>query len=255
LKKLLYLFSALALVFPSCSPAAPAPVVPAPVASTPVLVTRTIETLDDGSTFTSEYEYLGTKIVKTTDDEGYTTCDYTGDLITEFKYYESSILVQTEKYEYDINENIITYTIIDNIDTSWGNKETYTYNANGTISVNYYIGDAFSQTTLNKTGTISFVGGEVSQITFNQGGVIRTRTYTYDNKNNPFINVTGLDKIAFCGQVASGNLHNITQEDDSDDSDNYTYTYNYNSNNYPINESETAGYSGEVTTTQFFYNQ
>lgn len=245
MKKLLTLVSALVLVFTSCSNDDDS----SSSSSTPVLLTKTVETDTDGFTYTTNYEYIGTKLNKIVDDEGYFTFIYENDLITEVKYYESSTLLQTETYVYDSNDRVIEYVIVDNIDTSWGNKETYVYNPDGSISVSYYIGDAFSQTTLNKTGTINFVNGEVSQISFSDG---RTRSYTYDNKNNPFINVIGLDKISFCNQEASGILHNVTEEDDSADMDDLIASYTYNSNDFPVTSIET---DFEVINVQYFYNQ
>ncbi len=246
MKKFLFFVSVLALAFTSCSEESSNS---SSNNNTPILLTKIIETFPDNSSWTTQYEYSGTKLVKQIDDDGHFTYTYTNNLITEVKYYESNTLAQTETYDYDANDRVITYTIIDNLDTNWGNKETYVYNPDGSISVNYYIGDAFSQTTLNNTGTINFTNGEVSQISFSDG---RTRSYTYDNKKNPFINVTGFDKISFCNQEASGILHNITEEDDSADMDDLIASYTYNSNDFPETSIET---DFEVINIQYFYNQ
>lgn len=252
MKKLLTLVSALALVFNSCSKSEDdnnlVPVTP----SNSILLTKIITTDNNGNISTTNYEYSGNKLIKMIYDDGYFTFTYQNDLIVEAKYYESNVLTQTQTYEYNSNGEVITYVIIDNIDTDWGNKETYVYNPDGSISVNYYIGDAFSQTTLNKTGTINFVGGEVNQMIFVQGGNTRTRTYSYDNMNYPLINVTGIGKISFCGQDASGILHNIIEEDDSADMDDSTASYTYNSNGFPVTSIET---DFEVINRQYFYNQ
>mgnify|MGYP000040528878 CR=1 FL=1 len=243
MKKLLYLFSAVALTLTSCSSDDDST-----SSSNSGLLTKIIETFEDNSTLTTEFQYSGTKLVRITDDEGRFDYTYTNDLITEIKYYESNTLLQTETFQYDTNGRVTTYIIVDNIDTDWGNKETYTYNTNGSVSVNYYSGDAFSQTTLDRTGTITFLNGEINQISFSDG---KTITYSYDNKNNPFKNVTGFDKINFCNQEGTGVLHNIIQEDDSTDLDDISTTYTYNSNDYPITSTETGF---EVTTAQYFYN-
>lgn len=249
MKKLFALVSAFTLLLTSCSSEDDSPSTPS---NTPILLTKTIATDSNGNTTTTEYEYSGTKFIGYTDDEGYFDFTYTGDLITEVKYYESSTLAQTETFGYDANGRVITYVIVDNIHTDWGNKETYIYNSDGSVSVSYYIGDAFSQTTLNKTGTVYFVDNEVSQMVFVQGGSTWTRSYTYDNKNNPFKNVTGYDKIPFCGEYASGIIHNITEEDDSNNMDDVTASYTYNSNGFPVTSITT---DFEVTNNQFFYNQ
>lgn len=243
MKKLLYLFSAVALTLTSCSNEDDSN-----NSSSSVLLTKIIETFEDNSTLTTEFRYSGTKLTRITDDDGRFDFTYTNDLITEVKYYESNTLLQTETYQYDSSGRVTTYVIIDNIDTDWGSKETYTYNTNGTVSVNYYSGDASSQTNLDRTGTITFLNGEINQISFSDGKII---TYSYDNKNNPFKNVTGYDKINFCNQEGNGVLHNIIQEDDSTDLDDISTTYTYNSNDYPITSTETGF---EVTTAQYFYN-
>lgn len=245
MKKLLILVSALALVFTSCSSESSSS-----SSNTPILVTKIIETFEDNSTWTIQYKYSGTKLVKIIDDEGYATFTYNGNLITEVKHYESNTLVQTDTYEYDANGKVVSFVMIDNIDTDWGDKETYTYNSNGSITVNHYIGDAFSQTTLNDTGTITFLNGEIYQISNSSG---KTTTYTYDTKNTPFLNVTGVDKIAYCGFEGQGVLHNIIEEDDSDNLDDMTVVYMYNSNDFPV--SSIITYPGEVITEEYFYNQ
>lgn len=243
MKKLLYLFSAVALTLTSCSNDEDSN-----SSSSSVLLTKIIETFEDNSTLTTEFVYSGTKLVRMTDDDGRFEFTYTNDLITQVKYYESNTLLQTETYQYDGNGKVTTYILIDNIDTDWGNKETYTYNANGSVSVNYYSGDAFSQTNLDRTATITFSNGEVNQISFSDG---KTITYSYDDKNNPFKNVTGFDKINFCNQEGTGVLRNIIQEDDSTDFEDISTTYTYNSNDYPVTSTETGF---EVTTAQYFYN-
>lgn len=184
-----------------------------------------------------------------TDDEGRFEFTYTNDLITQVKYYESNTLLQTETYQYDASGRVTTYIIVDNIDTDWGNRETYTYNSNGTVLINYYYGDAVSQTNFDKTATVTFLNGEVNEFSFSDG---QTITYTYDNMNNPFKNVTGFDKINICNQEGSGVLHNVTQEVYTDISENISTTYTYNSNDYPATSVET---SFEVTNAQYFYNQ
>ena len=126
MKKLLYLFSAIALILTSCSDEDDST-----SSSNSGLLTKIIETFEDDSTLTTEFQYSGNKLVRITDDEGRFDYTYTNDLITEIKYYESNTLLQTETYQYDTSGRVTTFILVDNIDTDWGNKETYTYNANG----------------------------------------------------------------------------------------------------------------------------
>ncbi|MVO09307.1 hypothetical protein GOQ30_09070 [Flavobacterium sp. TP390] len=244
MKKFFALLSAFTLVLISCSSD------DSSNDSTPILVTKIVETYDDNSTWTVQYEYSGTKLVKVTDDDGYSLFTYQNDLITEIKHYEASELISTETYTYDSNGRVITYIDVDNVNPDWGTKETYSYNANGSISVNYYIGTSVSQTTLNDTGTISFLNGEISQIELTSG---KTTTYSYDAKNTPLLNVTGVNKITFCGFEGEGIMHNIIEEDDSEDINDMSVVFVYNNNNFPV--SSTVTYDSEVITEQFYYNR
>lgn len=211
-----------------------------------ILLKKTIETFDDGSTMTSTATYDGTKIKKITTDQGFTLdFTYTGNLITKMEYKFIGVLFQTDIYSYDANENLTSYVRLEHED-GLGAKEVYVHNPDGTISVTAYSGDLTSQTTLDGTGTITFLAnGEVDSITTTYSD---DHTYTYDNKNNPFKNVTGYGKISWVDTEAAGIMHNITLDDTSFDT---TTTYTYNGNDFPATATET--YDGEQTTTEFFY--
>jgi hypothetical protein len=78
-------------------------------------------------------------------------------------------------------------------------------------------------------------------------------TYQYDDKNNPFKNMVGFDKIAFANGTASGINHNMTllTENFGGSTINTTTTFTYNTANYPVTSSE--DYDGEITTSEYFY--
>ena len=65
MKKLLYLFSAVALTLTSCSDEDDST-----NASSEILLTRMIETFDDGSTLTTNFLYNGNKLVEWNDSDG-----------------------------------------------------------------------------------------------------------------------------------------------------------------------------------------
>ena len=246
MKKLLYLFSAIALTLASCSSEDDSNNI------SDVLVTKIIETYEDNSTYTTEYVYSGTKLVSSTDSDGeYQLFTYTGNLITKIEYFLSDdTLDQVETYTYDSSDRLISFVRVFPTDTDWGNKETYTYNTNGTISVNYYSGDYNSQTNLDQTGVITFLNGEISQIATSDGN---TDDYTYDNKNNPFKNVLGYNKIYFTDALTDGVVNNIVTMTSSSTGGSYVNTNTYNSNDFILTSESVS--SVETISSEFFYNR
>jgi hypothetical protein len=213
-----------------------------------VLLKKTIETDSDGNTFTSQATYNGTKISKITADGGFVLYfTYTGDLITKIEYKLGGVLIQTDSFSYDGSQRLISYVRLEH-DDAYGAKELYVHNGDDSIGITAYSGDLTSQTTLDGTGTITFLAnGEVGTITTDFSD---SHTYTYDTKNNPFKNVTGYSKISWVDASATGILHNITSDDSSFDTT--TTTYTYNSGDYPTEAVETSGV--DQATTTFFYN-
>jgi hypothetical protein len=212
-----------------------------------VLLKKTIENGPDGN-ITSIATYNGTKLDKITATGGYVIdFTYTGNLITQVDYKLGTEVSQTEKYTYDGSNRMASYVRLE-LDVEWGPKEVYVYNGDGTVTVNSYSGDLDSQTNGPSVATISFLAnGEVDEITSDDG----TISYTYDNKNNPFMNVTGYSKVAFSDMATDGILHNVTLEHSTTDSD-LTRVYTYNEDGFPTNAVES--YDGDDTTTEFFYN-
>ncbi|CAM3404406.1 hypothetical protein FLLO111716_08515 [Flavobacterium longum] len=217
-------------------------------ASGVVLLKQTVETDADGSTFTSTATYNGTKINKVTSDGGYVVqFTYTGDLITKVEYKLGGVLFQKETYTYNGSGQLTSYVMLE-LEDDYGRKENYVYNGDGTISVSYFNGDTTSQTTSDGTGVITFLpNGEVATITTSMG---ESHIYTYDNKNNPFKNVTGYGKISFTDIGASGIMHNVVLDQMSFGADEIIYTYN--ADNYPTVAVEGSGIN-EVTTTFTYY--
>lgn len=209
-----------------------------------VLLKKTIENGPDGQ-YISTATYNGTKLVKIeTNDAEKIQFTYTGDDITMMEWFADGELEQRDLFTYATDGKLATYTSLD-LDFGSGTKEVYTQNSDNTITVTGYSGDLDSQTIEEGTSTITFVNGEVSQIVDPFG----TTTYTYDNKNNPFKNVTGYSKISYIDGSASGILHNVISENyEGDDS---TYTFTYDPNDFPATAVE--DFDGEQYTTQFVY--
>lgn len=244
MKKLLSLFSAIALILSSCSSEDDSN------NSSVVLLKKTIDTYEDNSTFTTNYEYSGNKLVKVSDEDGeYQLFTYTGNLITKIEYFLSdNTLDQVDTYTYDSSERLIQMVRVFPTDTDLGNKETYTYNANGTVTANYYSGDNTSQTNLDNTAIITISNNNVTQIVFTSG---RTITYTYDSKKNPMVNVLGLDKLIFTDGEGDSALNNILTIVDSEGWLSSTSTLQYNSQDYPTSGTTTE--DGEDIETAYIY--
>lgn len=240
MKKILCLFGALSLLLTSCSSD--------DSSSSTVLLKKEISTDSDGDKVTTDYKYDGNKIVSAT-VQGSTTgiyFTYTGDLITKMEFKYEGVVEQVNKYEYDSNNKLINFIRVEPLE-KMGSKEVYAYNSDGSISITAYSGTDLAQTTADGTGKITFVNGEINKIALTYGP---TRTYTYDDKNNPFKNVLGYDKISFVDGEASGILHNILSVKIGTEVTE-VYVLTYNGDNYPVKSVESE--DGEVATSEYFY--
>lgn len=262
MKKIIYFLGAFALLLNSCShdiePNMPPsdnstnPTNPTNPTPSNILLKKTISN-ETGTIVTSNFTYNGNKIVSIIDDSNevdmYFT--YVGDNITKIEYkLNDGTIEQIDSYSYDSNGKIISMVSVDEA-SDWGQKETYAYNSDGTVSVNYYSGDATSQTDLEQTGKVYFANGEVSKLELSEnGGIVETIVYSYDTKINPFKSIVGYNKLNFCYSIVDGINHNITSEN-STANGLTSYSFTYETNDYPKVLTETHGSS--VSTTQYFY--
>ncbi len=242
MKKFLLLFCAMTLALTSCSSD--------DNSSDTVLLKKVVLTGSEGKT-TVNYTYNGNKLVSVVDDFKVINMHYTytGDLITkiDFKLPDGSI-EQTNTFTYGTDGKLATFVRVEfDEDDFKGYKEVYTYNANGTISVKAYNGDDKTQTNATGTSTITFVNGDVSEITSTNSP---DHKYTYDSKNNAAKNVLGLDKIAFVDGEGTDVFHN--QLSDTADGEIWsTYSFTYNADGYP--EKSIDNEEGESFTSEYFY--
>ena len=223
--------------------------------STPVteqsnLIKKTVMTTEDGLELVTNYNYNGNKIVSiVSSDDSSTTFVYTGDLITEVKYYEDGELVQTEAYTYTSDNKLATHTMF--LTQDYARKGEFTYNANNTITINYFTGDAESQTTPSGTYTLTVANENITQV--NTGSSISTAVY--DSGFDPMYNITGYQAVNLA--YNEGGKNNVI----SSTGDNvlgeavlqYTTTYTYNGANYPVTADETDVETGEVYHVEVFY--
>jgi hypothetical protein len=243
MKKLLYLFAFLMVFLSSCSS-------DNDDSSSLILPTSYIETLEDGSTFTMNFNYNGNKLLGSTGDfNSSSTVTYTGNLITKIEYFRAGTLTQENIYEYNSNDKLINskrneYSSSGN----YGISVNYTYNLDGTVSFSKYSGDLDFPLTLSTEGYFTFDSqGRVASTIHDNG---YEETYIYDVKNSPYKNVLGMDKLPFEIDYANNFVNNFISRTNTYSSSSFTLTYN--SSDYLISEMEDDG--EEITTTQYFYN-
>lgn len=256
MKKLLYLFSAIALTLTSCSSDDDSN------NSSGTLLTKIIETYDDGTVETTDFEYNGNKIVSVSSDldlRDETIYTYIGDLITKEEYFFDDGIDSFEEvidYEYDSNNRLIKSI---RTDEYWDvETDNFTYNSNGTVSFT---------TTANSTtiasGIIYFNGNQPykKEITENPGTAFEVswvEESTFDLKVSPFANVTGFYKIiigtpsytrgypGIAGNSLDFSIDNSLEE---------SSTYTYNGNNMPATETYIDfNNSDNNSTSKYFYN-
>lgn len=260
MKKLLYVFSALVLIFTSCSSDSDSSS-DSPAGT--VLLKRIVETDPDGIVSNTTITYSGNKIVRMSFDDGtYENYTYTGDLITKSESFdENDDLNEAFIYVYDGSGKLIESRWLDYLSASGSSKQVYVYNNDGTISFQEFYGDVDSQTSLARVGKIFANKYEVympEEVGSYPAHTI-THTFTYDDKNQPMKNVTGYNKIWFAfTDYGTNYANNITSDLHTNTLGVYqpitSTVYTYNSQNYPITEAETNHTnSDEVTNIQYFY--
>lgn len=238
MKKVILILSTVSILLIACSKSDSA----SPIEQPKILVKKIIETnTQTGATLTYVCQYVGNKIIKTisTDSSGSITTEtftYTGDLITKRQSGTS-----TDDYVYDTNNRLISQIHTDN---SYVMHYNYTYNSDATV-------------TENGERRIYFTAeGDISRIKSydSNGQTTQDRTYTYDNSNNPFKNITGnTSLIKYSNPVFSLGrdvVHNITSGTtwiSGTGSYPWQATYTYNSEGYPL-----TSVSGDYTL-QYFY--
>jgi hypothetical protein len=267
MKKNLLVFSAFAFIFSSCSSSGSDPVTPVTPLSG-ILVSKTIETRN-GSVITDNYNYSGNKLLTITRTGGSDLFTYLGDLITKIESFKGTTLDTSGTMAYNSGGKLISSVFITyDITGVYGNKTDYTYLANGDITFINYTGNATSQTIVDHTGKVFFTNGEVSKLEQYFPASIGTTAhtditnYTYDSKNNPFINITGYSKIAFNYESPNGFTHNIMTDSQTSiyGNSNTSTTFTYNTSNFPTNGTSirtspngTGGTTTSTSSIQYFY--
>lgn len=254
MKKLIYAFSALALLFASCSSDSDSSTDDS--SDTSGLLAKIVETYGDGSVETITFTYNGNKIVKHTSDFGEETVyTYTGDLITEEKYYVDGNLDETILYEYDANQRVFKTTR----NYEFGSEiDVLTYNANNTVS---FVTTSGTETIA--VGTIYLNGNqpykkEITEYPGTGEEYSWVEETTFDSKNNPFKNVTGYSKLEIGTPSYTRGYYGVLNNALGYSMDNVvkeTVTYTYNGDNYPVTEvCDDHDNNDFDSTSQYFYN-
>jgi hypothetical protein len=206
----------------------------------PLLLRKLITTNSQG-TITSDFVYTGNKIVSSTTNNGIVNkYYYTGDLITKWEIYNNSELIHARLLTYN-SQNNLSSTVELNYNTNQGNRSTLTYNSNGTITYNMYLGDLVSQTGLYGTFLATLSNNEIIELKNESNNIIYT--FTYDSKNHFMKNVLGFSKIRM--DLGSGTYRNIRglfqnltelkiTPQTGRQYTNETIQITYNADNYPV---------------------
>jgi hypothetical protein len=206
-----------------------------------------------------DYTYDGNKILTTTSGGQLAfKYFYTGDLITKVESYASNELIRSTIFTYN-NKQLITevalFYLTDVLEPdSSGYRRTFSYNSNNTISNVEYVGTLSLQNTIIRTGTITLINGEEAIRSYLQieNNTIYTTTKTFDDKNFPFKNVLGVDKIFPSSNVGfAGRKYNVISVNYNNPSSAYNYNYQYNDQGYPISQVSTNGSTS--SSCQYFY--
>lgn len=254
MKKPIYILCVLSLLIASCSSNSNEE----STTDTSSILPKKITYIENGTTETNTIAYNGNKIVSMTSSGGTSTIyTYTGNQITQIDSYTGTHLDDRETYAYNSNGKLATYVSLNYNSTNTataGEKQVFVYNADGTVSYVVYYGNLVTQTTVNYTGTVFITNGEITKVDYVYSGSSThyVRNYIYDDKNNPFKNITGYAETSFTINSPNGYTHNIISDENvSNPNFSIANTYTYNSNNFPTEAVEHS--SGSTYTTQYVY--
>ena len=261
MKKSLFLFAAVLLVFTGCSDDdQSAAVIPDPVQVVMPSQVKTLSGPNFESVNTAYWQYFGNHVVSTSDSNGnYREYTYDNNFIKTIEtYLATGTLHSRETFVYN-NAGQLTSSIITGATT--GEKHVYTHNSDDTISVTTYEGTNTVQSTVQSTGLITFENGEVVKTeTFYDNDVVRTSIFTYDDKLKPTANVAGFDKISFAyanARERKGALHNMLTDTQTYLAAEATFVeriYTYNAAGYPLTVFNNSPLSFERYKIEYTYD-
>ncbi|WP_291285377.1 hypothetical protein [Flavobacterium sp.] len=251
MKKILCLFSALALVLTSCSSDDAAD---ASASLKPSKVAYSYSDAKDN--YFSEMKYEGNKLVTETDDDGYTIkYHYIDDLISKTEEFGTDKALQsTTEYSYSAGK-LASETVKNTGETRYY-KTKYTHNGDGSVS--------FAEFYINAKTGAEEEGGKIGKYTYKDGNLVKyessfygkpnsTYTYEYDSKKNPTANVAGIKLLL--GMEESASANNVVKITGTSSTSTFvsTFSYLYNDSNFP-SEKKQFGNGGALNeTAQYTY--
>jgi hypothetical protein len=160
--------------------------------------------------------YNGTKIISMINNINHgqrIEFTYTDDYVTGIKHYENNVLESTVEYGYSNGRMASAITKEYSLTGTVQNTVTFTYTYASTTEINVKkqtnSGTAGSSVinsvfTYSNGNMVSNVGSGTGTVNGNTVNYTETETYTYTDKNYPFKNIKGFDKIIFNGNESDG---------------------------------------------------
>jgi hypothetical protein len=136
---------------------------------------------------------------------------YEGNLITKAESYLSDKLLGTTFYSYENNKLKQQVLMWSKNNTKFNTKIVYSYNDNGTVSYDKFWFDGEKAHTEKALLTI-INGNIIKKVLIRDTSSEIIYDYKYDNEDNPFKNVLGLNLIAF-GDLTIGVDPDMLHED------------------------------------------
>ena len=204
-------------------------------ASTDVLLLKTITDDDGDITF---FNYNGNKLASITNSTNdiFQTFTYNGNLIIKMELQSPDPTIVGTSFNFNYSNNILTSQTIYS-GNFLNNTFTYTYNPDGSVTVlsDYSMSKRyFSQGNCIKE--------EYYETNFNNVmTLVRTQTFTYDNKNFYFKSQAGYYGTSNgLGGSLNNEIGSITKNASGVTTRVTNIVYEYNSQDYPINAVQTS---------------
>ncbi|MBS7252430.1 hypothetical protein [Flavobacterium branchiicola] len=244
MKKVLCLFSALALVLTSCSSddnQEGSAILPKTIKYSSVAYPS------ENSTYVATYS--GTKIVSMKDEAGRTDYTYDGNLVVKEINYDTEsgkdIISDITTYKYT-NGKLTESAFAEGFSTAFPNGEykskiVFMHNADGTVKRDRYNINGTTETKSIYSEVLTFANGNLvkSVQTDSETGSVFTAAYEYDNKNNPYKNIAGfnllIDHSEGEGSIYSSvnNIVKYTASYSNETANVYKSEIVYDANNFP----------------------
>lgn len=198
------------------------------------------------------YTYNGQKLIKYTRDNSAQYYYYNGDRIIRLEYRANGTATSQTNFLYDGLGRLIEA----NVTATSGQTfiSTYEYNADNTVSET----DHFSLPDGGQaTSTSKFFMDENNEVIrkedyYNAGTEVTA--YTYDNKNNPFKNIIGIDKLKL---LFVGSKFNVLMTSHTDAQGNVVSTrttdFTYNASDFPETSVSHSSEENTADLTEHFY--